>query len=331
MMADQRKPEQRGRTITIWVMKDATSAPAQFMLEVRSLKIAASILLLIPLVLLGTGIRCALLSSRNHDLARLSSQRRASQQKLDAIRARVDSLENNFTTSCRRTGNIIAGMEKDLKHWLPGGAIGGGENEGDAPAPAKAAKPLEMDQSQIEQVNNIQLRLARLDRQIQSYELTLQDLEDVWDDRKTVFAVFPSIWPLNGGRITSGFGVRVHPITRKLQRHEGIDIAADPGTPIYAVAPGVVVSAGRTSGYGNAVEIDHGYGISTYYAHARALFVRPGQSVKKGQKIAEVGSTGFSTGPHLHFEVRIRGMQVDPMQYLSVFAPGPDTGDPAAP
>ena len=328
MMADHKKPDQRGRTITIWVMKDVVSAPKQFTVNVRLLKGAASAIVILPLILLfillGTGIRCRHLGRENHELAKVAALHRVSQQQLDAINGRVESLESNFTTSCRRTGNIIAAMEKDLKHWLPGGAIGGGKNQDEAPAPVKMPPPPAMDRSQIKQFNNIQLRLARLDTQIQSYEVTVQDLENAWADRNNVFAVFPSIWPLTGGHITSDFGMRVHPITRKLQMHEGLDIVAAAGTPIYAVAPGVVSFSGQVKGYGNALEISHGYGLSTYYAHARALFVTTGQSVKKGQKIAEVGTTGFATGPHLHFEVRIRGEQVDPMQYLSIFAPGPE-------
>lgn len=118
------------------------------------------------------------------------------------------------------------------------------------------------------------------------------------------------------GRITSGFGMRFHPILKQNRMHNGIDFAAPTGTPIISVAPGVVLSAGYRRGYGNTVVIDHGGGMSTLYAHCSRLFVSEGQRVTRGQRIAAVGSTGLSTGPHLHFEVRIDGRPVDPRRYL---------------
>lgn len=123
-------------------------------------------------------------------------------------------------------------------------------------------------------------------------------------------------WPCASPNLTSYFGYRVHPIfgTRKL--HAGIDVGAASGTPIYAAADGVVIESGWTGGYGKAVIIDHGGGVATLYAHSSQLYVAPGQSVRRGQLIAAIGSTGFSTGPHLHFEVRVNGSPVDPLAYI---------------
>lgn len=123
-------------------------------------------------------------------------------------------------------------------------------------------------------------------------------------------------WPCASTNLTSYFGYRVHPIfgTRKL--HSGMDVGAGTGTPIYAAGNGVVIESGWTGGYGKAVIIDHGGGVATLYAHSSELYVYPGQKVKRGQLIAAIGSTGFSTGPHLHFEVRVNGVPVDPLTYL---------------
>jgi peptidase, M23 family len=129
----------------------------------------------------------------------------------------------------------------------------------------------------------------------------------------------PSIWP-SKGVITSPYGSRIDPVTGASSAfHEGIDIADDYGTSIVATAAGTVTIAGYTDGgYGNLVEIDHGNGFVTRYGHNSAVLVTPGMSVKQGQVIALMGSTGKSTGAHVHYEVRINGTAVDPMVFLPI-------------
>jgi murein DD-endopeptidase MepM/ murein hydrolase activator NlpD len=127
----------------------------------------------------------------------------------------------------------------------------------------------------------------------------------------------PSASPVNAGYNSSSYGWRVDPFTGQMAFHEGLDFMAEVGTPIYAAASGIVAAAERTPDYGNIVKIDHGDGLETRYAHASRLLVKPGQRVEKGQLIAEVGSTGRSTGSHLHFEVRLNGAALDPRKYLT--------------
>ena len=122
-------------------------------------------------------------------------------------------------------------------------------------------------------------------------------------------------WPI-GGPVTSGFGWRTHPITGSSRFHAGIDIGAGSGTPIGAADSGTVIISGWQGGYGNTVVIDHGGGLTTLYAHQSSIAVGNGASVAKGGLVGFVGSTGFSTGPHLHFETRVSGNPVNPMQYL---------------
>jgi len=129
----------------------------------------------------------------------------------------------------------------------------------------------------------------------------------------------PNAAKMPPGAVSSGFGMRHHPIDGVEKFHTGIDLRGKEGTPILAAADGVVRSAGTRGGYGNAVEIDHGNGVSTLYGHASELGVKPGDHVQKGQEIGEVGMTGKATGPHLHFEVRVEGKPVDPKGALKAY------------
>ncbi len=136
------------------------------------------------------------------------------------------------------------------------------------------------------------------------------------EDLRALEAALPGTWP-NDGELTSGFGWRRHPMGRRYWRfHSGIDISNRRGTPITAASAGRVVRAAFTGGYGNYIEIDHGFGVMTTYGHMSQLHVVKGDEVQAGDLIGAVGSTGRSTGPHLHFEVRLDGHPVDPLDYL---------------
>lgn len=126
----------------------------------------------------------------------------------------------------------------------------------------------------------------------------------------------PSRMPLNGALLTSGYGMRNHPILRQRRRHNGVDLAAPTGTPVYATADGIIGRADWFSSYGLYISIDHGAELETRYAHLSRLAVAAGDRVRKGDIIGYVGSTGRSTGPHLHYEVRVDGVAVNPIPYM---------------
>lgn len=125
----------------------------------------------------------------------------------------------------------------------------------------------------------------------------------------------PAIWPVSG-RITSYYGYRIAPLRIASEYHTGIDIAAEPGAPVYATADGVVRYSGWANGYGLSMVLDHGFAYSTLYGHFSELVVKEGTQVKRGQMVGRVGSTGTSTGPHLHYEVWLDGMSKNPVKYL---------------
>lgn len=129
--------------------------------------------------------------------------------------------------------------------------------------------------------------------------------------------MLPNSKPISAAYKSSSFGWRIDPFRGTKAFHEGLDFTAKTGTPIRAAADGIVTTASRTSAYGNLVKLNHGAGLETRYAHASKLLVKPGERVVKGQKIALVGSTGRSTGPHLHYEIRLNGHALDPRKYLN--------------
>ena len=158
--------------------------------------------------------------------------------------------------------------------------------------------------------------LNALSREIERQQERLSALENLLLDRKLSAAVTPSGWPVEGGWISSAFGVRADPFHGHQSYHDGVDIASNLGSPVHAVGDGVVSHSGERAGYGLLVEVTHESGLITRYAHASAVLVRVGDRVQKGQAIGLVGTSGRSTGPHLHFEVVRNGVSVNPMRYL---------------
>ncbi len=144
---------------------------------------------------------------------------------------------------------------------------------------------------------------------------SLETLLDQLDDKRQRLVSMPSIWPAKGW-LTSRFGPRVSPFTGRRQVHAGIDIAAASGTSIYAPARGRVSFVGRKGPLGKAVVLDHGFGVKTVYGHTKEIHVSTGETVERGQEIAAIGTTGRSTGPHLHYVVEVAGKAVDPLDYI---------------
>lgn len=232
----------------------------------------------------------------------LSHIERDSQRNLDALTMQLAQLQAQ-ATRLNALGDRLAQVGKlddgefDFSSNPGLGGIDDPLPDTDQPAPLAAS---------IEQ-----LRLG-FDRQ----ETQLQVLETLLLDRKVDDALLPSGMPVGKGYVVSHFGVRTDPFTGRKSRHLGVDIDAPRGAPVLAVADGVVTWSGWRGGYGNVVEIDHGNGYMTRYAHNSKLSREVGERVHAGDEIAKVGSTGRSTGPHVHFEVWLDGKPVNPMAYV---------------
>jgi murein DD-endopeptidase MepM/ murein hydrolase activator NlpD len=220
------------------------------------------------------------------DYSAAQDEAEARRAELDARHQELRALQRQVAREKERTAVQRQSTERDKRSVLR-----------DRLVYERALAELEQDSREIEQM----LRRLQLTRGGQ------QRLAKPWSGNLRM--------PVKG-RLTSPYGYRIHPIYGVRKLHTGIDIAAASGTAIKAAGDGVVVFAGRWGGYGNCVILDHGGGVATLYGHCSRLAVSEGQNVTQGQSIAYVGSTGLSTGPHLHFEVRRDGHPVDPMGYL---------------
>ncbi len=196
------------------------------------------------------------------------------------------------------------------------------------PVPAEERYPLLVEDSRFDSLSrsdanrllkNANKKADQLMIRLAVQSRSIDTLEKIASSKSEMLAAIPAIRPLkNMYTITSGFGKRYHPILKTLRNHTGIDIAAPKGTPIYATADGTVSRENPGSGYGICVVLNHGYSYQTLYAHMSKTAVKPGQKVKRGQLIGYVGSTGMSSGAHLHYEVIKNGQHVNPIYYFYI-------------
>jgi murein DD-endopeptidase MepM/ murein hydrolase activator NlpD len=198
------------------------------------------------------------------------------------------------------------------------------------PAPASAADVAEggpalparlCDAQRATQTGSAPQRLRRTQNALDCLDATLNKLDNAVLAHYASYMAFPGRQPAPAARVGSPFGNRIDPFNQHLSFHPGMDLVAPSGTPIFASAGGRVIQAGLHGGYGNAIDIQHSTGMVTRYGHTSKIFVKAGDLVMPGQKIGEIGSTGRSTGPHLHFEVIVDGTQVNPKHYLALFKP----------
>jgi murein DD-endopeptidase MepM/ murein hydrolase activator NlpD len=222
---------------------------------------------------------------------------------------RIEGIENSLerlktlTTKLKIVGNLGGPEQKDQEN-IDSDIIEGIDD-------FSTSSDAEIDTEFRKMHNN----LRDIEYKIAYQEEELTNLGEYLAEQSALLAATPSIIPVKGW-ITSIFGSRVDPFTRQIQRHEGLDISSRMGTPIVAPADGVVTFAGNKPGYGLMLSIDHGYGITTVYGHNSRVFVAQGARVKRGMPISAVGSTGHSTGPHLHYEVRVNGVPVNPKKFI---------------
>jgi len=167
-----------------------------------------------------------------------------------------------------------------------------------------------------ERIENLLRSLDQVERELAVQKQSYSEIRDKLVSDEKRLKHIPSIIPINAGRLTDGFGYRRDPFTHQIRFHYGADFSAPTGTPVFVSADGTVTKAHRVPGFGKVVEVDHGYGFTTVYGHLNDYIVRRGQRLKRGDQIGYVGNTGRSTASHLHYEVRVKGRPVDPLDYF---------------
>ena len=183
------------------------------------------------------------------------------------------------------------------------------------PSPSDLREKLKGEKDERALVQQMKTDVERLQSEVMSREESLSELERLLETKKDILVHTPSVWPTPGW-VTSGFGFRTNPFTGLTQMHEAIDISNRTGTPVVAPAAGIVSDIGNDNAYGRILVISHGFGMTTRFAHLSKTLLKVGQKVKRGDKVAEIGMTGNTTGPHLHYEVRLNGIPANPMRYI---------------
>lgn len=323
--------------LSLIVVSDETSPIRRFDVRRTTVKRAAwgaAVAAMLLLVALADWVNVRI---QHVELERLRAENAEQQARIDSFDEAVAEVETTLqhVKEFERKVRVIAN--------LPGSAAAGGTDvvevgrfeEGDLaeegasaqPVPTRAApsspagsagaraagkaRAADLD----DRVSQLRQEAQRLNHVAEQRELSLQELVGQLEDKHQRLASSPAIWPTQGW-LTSRFGTRISPFTGKRQFHAGIDLAGANGTPVIATASGTVVFAGTKGPLGNAVIIDHGHGIRTHYGHNSELLVKRGDQVERGTRIATLGNTGRSTGPHLHYTVEVHGKAVNPLDYI---------------
>jgi len=295
--------------ITILVFGHKTSKTRHLRIQKKSIKIG---LYLSAFVLLSiTFFFCDYIQVKKkaYEVARLREQTEVQRSQIYFFSSKIEDLEKQLSKlkEFDRRVRILANLERGQES-SPFMAMGG-------PSPLDLREKLKDAKDEKGLVHQMRVDVDRLQSDALSQEVSLLELEKVLQAKREMLVHTPSIWPVQGW-VTSDFGFRTDPFTGLTQMHEGVDISNRVGTVIVAPGNGFVSDIGNDWVHGRFLVISHGFGMTTRYSHLNKALVKVGQKVKRGDKIAEIGTTGKTTGPHLHYEVRLNGIPVNPMRYI---------------
>ena len=301
---------------TVLVLPDATARARKFHITKTAITVVSTFL---GVAFLAFGFFIHQYITLNVHLLELARLRREARSH-DVVVDRLFQLEKELVQLRELDGRLrlVAGLN------APRDDGAGANDRGVGGIQTNVAKALDeaIRNDKLSVMERMTQELDQLSREMTERIASLTELRGHLEERRSVLAATPTIWPLRG-LVTSGFGYRRSPFTGARELHDGLDISAPHGAPVLAAAEGVVAYAGPLSGgYGNVVYVDHGHGFFSFYGHNSQNLVKSGQRVKRGQIIAQVGNTGMSTGPHVHYSVRYKGVWVNPLRYIVEASPG---------
>jgi len=258
-------------------------------------------------------------ATKDQQIAGLQNQIRMAQSRFDEqtgeLQAHIDADRRKMAVYARNVGSIqarLARLDALGSKLVDHASLDSAEfNFGLQPAfggPRLAASDVALD--------GLDLSIERLDARLADVDVQLAAVDYLMEDKREAHAARPHAWPSEHGWLSSRYGVRADPFTGERERHNGVDIANRYGAPVLSASRGIVTFAGKMHDFGHMVEVDHGYGYVTRYGHMSALAVHVGDEVKDGQMLGRIGSSGRSTGPHLHYEVHRFGRHLNPQAFL---------------
>jgi len=246
---------------------------------------------------------------KSFELSRLREESQTQRSQIQLFSVRIGDLEKQLSNlkGFDKRIRVIANLERG-QETTPFMGMGG-------PSPSDVRERLKAEKDEKGLVQQMKADIDRLQAEAGSQESSLSELERALTSKKDILCQTPSIWPVQGW-VTSGFGFRTNPFTGLSQMHEAVDISNRVGTVVLAPADGIVSDTGTDHVNGKILVLSHGFGMITRYGHLNKILVRVGQKVKRGDKVAEIGMTGRTTGPHLHYEVRLNGIPTNPIRYI---------------
>jgi murein DD-endopeptidase MepM/ murein hydrolase activator NlpD len=308
------------RQWTLVVVSEENRPVRQIRLTRNLVRLAIGTALLVMATGCGLLVNALFPEAPSAEARRLARQNAALTGELDTLSRRMSVLQESIAALEQKDElyRLLAGLEPIDADTRKVGIGGPGDRK------LHEAALWEHDREAARTAFSASTQLGEMLRRARLLEFSWREAEDTLRNKHARLAATPSIYP-TAGYMTSGFSAsRWHPILDKPRPHNGVDIVARPGTPIVAAAHGRVTHAGPMGEYGLTIEIEHGYGITTRYAHASRLLARVGQTVARGDTIARVGQTGLAVGPHLHYEVLVGGQPADPRMFILQTSVVPD-------